>query len=56
MQLAQSARGPFQSLTLTLLDAWAAQGLGKTDVALKDLQAVPSAGRNAKRCRISTAP
>ncbi len=44
MQLAQSARGPFQSLTLTLLDAWAAQGLGKTDVALKELQAIPAQG------------
>ncbi len=43
-QIAQSARGPFTSLTLTLLDAWAAQGLGKTDVALKDLAQVTNQG------------
>ena len=43
-QIAQSSRGPFTSLTLTLLDAWAAEGMGKLDVALKDLKNVPSQG------------
>ena len=44
MQIAQSARGPFTSLTLTLLDAWAAQGMGKLDVALKGLKEIPQQG------------
>ena len=44
MQIAQSARGPFTSLTLTLLDAWAAYGMGKTDVALNDLKELPGQG------------
>lgn len=44
MQIAQSGRGPFTSLTLTLLDAWAAEGMGKLDVALKDLKAIPKQG------------
>jgi len=44
MQIAQSARGPFTSLTLTLLDAWAAEGAGKLDVALKDLKEIPEQG------------
>jgi tetratricopeptide (TPR) repeat protein len=43
-QIAQSARGPFTSLTLTLLDAWAAEGLGRTDLALKDLAQVTEQG------------
>ncbi len=43
-QIAQSAQGPFTSLTLTLLDAWAADGAGKIDVALKDLKDVPARG------------
>ncbi len=47
MQLAQSAQGPFQTLTLTLLDAWAAEGMGKTDVALKDLDGVGKEGGTA---------
>lgn len=46
-QIAESARGPFTSLTLTLLDAWAADGMGKVDVALKDLKEVPSRGGTA---------
>lgn len=47
MQLAQSAHGPFQTLTLTLLDAWAAEGMGKTDIALKDLDGVGKEGGTA---------
>lgn len=43
-QIAQSGKGPFTSLTLTLLDAWAAEGMGKIDVALKDLGDVPNQG------------
>jgi tetratricopeptide (TPR) repeat protein len=43
-QLAESAKGPFQTLTLTLLDAWAAQGMGKTAAALKDLDSVAKEG------------
>jgi len=31
MQIAQSAKGPFTALTLSLLDAWAAEGAGDTN-------------------------
>jgi tetratricopeptide (TPR) repeat protein len=44
MQVAQSGKGPFTALTLSLIDAWAAVGLGNTQDALKDLQQVPSEG------------
>jgi tetratricopeptide (TPR) repeat protein len=43
-ELAQSGKGPFTSLTLVLLDAWAAQGLGDTQTALKDLKDVTNEG------------
>ena len=36
MQIAQSGKGPFTELTLSLLDAWAAEGLGDTPTAIKD--------------------
>jgi len=47
MNIAQSARGPFTGLTLTLLDAWAAQGTGDTALALKELNDVPDQGGTA---------
>jgi tetratricopeptide (TPR) repeat protein len=43
-QVAQSAKGPFTELTLTLLDAWAAAGEGDTKTALADLKLVPAQG------------
>ncbi len=43
-QMAQSARGPFTTLTLLLADAWAAQGMGDTGAALKDIDGLPAAG------------
>jgi tetratricopeptide (TPR) repeat protein len=43
-QVAQSGKGPFTALTLSLIDAWAAVGLGNTQDALKDLQQVPNEG------------
>jgi tetratricopeptide (TPR) repeat protein len=43
-QMAQSARGPFTTLTLLLTDAWAAQGMHDTDAALKDIDGLPAAG------------
>jgi tetratricopeptide (TPR) repeat protein len=44
MQVAQSGKGPFTALTLSLIDAWAAVGLGNTQDALKDLQQVINEG------------
>ncbi len=44
MQIAQSAKGPFTELMLTLLDAWAAEGLGDTKSALNDLKNVTLQG------------
>lgn len=43
-EIAKSARGPFTSLTLTLMNAWAAQGMGDVDSALKALKELPSEG------------
>ena len=36
-QLTQSAKGPFTSVTVSLLDAWAAAGAGDSAAALKDI-------------------
>jgi tetratricopeptide (TPR) repeat protein len=44
MQIAQSAKGPFTALTLSLLDAWAAEGAGDTKQALTDLNDVTGQG------------
>ncbi|HEX3673401.1 MAG TPA: tetratricopeptide repeat protein [Rhizomicrobium sp.] len=44
MQLAQSAKGPFTELVLSLLDAWGAQGVGDTKAALADLANVVGQG------------
>jgi tetratricopeptide (TPR) repeat protein len=44
MQIAQSAKGPFTALTLSLLDAWAAEGAGDTKQALIDLKDVTGQG------------
>jgi tetratricopeptide (TPR) repeat protein len=46
-QIAKSGKGPFMALTLSLLDAWAAEGAGDVAGALKDLQDVPSEGGTA---------
>jgi tetratricopeptide (TPR) repeat protein len=46
-QIAASGKGPFMALTLSLLDAWAAEGAGDLDAALKDLQQVASEGGTA---------
>lgn len=43
-QTAQSAKGPFTTLTLLLIDAWAAQGAGDTGSALGDIKEVTSQG------------
>ena len=43
-EVAQSAKGPFTTLTLLLLDAWSATGAGDTDAAMSDLKEVPSQG------------
>jgi tetratricopeptide (TPR) repeat protein len=43
-QIAQSAKGPFTTITLLMLDAWAAQGAGDTDAALADLKSVTTDG------------
>jgi len=43
-QIAQSGKGPFTELTLSLLDAWAAAGQGDTKTALADLKLVPAQG------------
>ncbi len=44
MQIAQSAKGPFTELVLSLLDAWGAQGVGDTKAALADLANVVGQG------------
>jgi tetratricopeptide (TPR) repeat protein len=44
MQIAQSGKGPFTELTLSLLDAWAAAGQGDTKAALADIKLVPTQG------------
>jgi tetratricopeptide (TPR) repeat protein len=46
-QISQSGKGPFMALTLSLLDAWAAEGAGDVAAALKDLQDVASEGGTA---------
>jgi tetratricopeptide (TPR) repeat protein len=43
-QIAQSGKGPFTELTLSLLDGWAAAGQGDTKTALADLKLVPTQG------------
>jgi tetratricopeptide (TPR) repeat protein len=43
-QLSKSAKGPFTGLTLSLLDAWAAQGEGRTDAALTSLSEITAEG------------
>jgi len=42
--VAQSAKGPFTTLTLLLLDAWAAEGTGDVKSALSDIKDVTSQG------------
>jgi len=44
MQIAQSAKGPFTALTLSLLDAWAAAGAGDIKQSLADLKDVTAQG------------
>src|SRR5437763_3663544 len=46
-QIAKSGKGPFTALTLSLLDAWVAQGEGKTDAALISLKDVTTEGGTA---------
>jgi tetratricopeptide (TPR) repeat protein len=46
-QLSKSAKGPFTTLTLLLVDGWAAQGQGDTDTALKDFDGLMPAGGTA---------
>lgn len=55
MHIAQSARGPFTSLTLTLLDAWAAVGKGDINTALKDIDQVPTQGGTAQLAAVHRA-
>ncbi|MBS0279286.1 MAG: tetratricopeptide repeat protein [Proteobacteria bacterium] len=43
-QLAASGKGPFTTLTLLLVDGWAAEGAGDIDTALKDMDALSGAG------------
>ncbi len=43
-QVAKSAKGPFTALTLSLLDAWAAEGEGNPDAAIAALKGVPGEG------------
>ena len=43
-QLSQSGKGPFTTLTLYLVDGWAAAGAGDTDTALKDMDALAGVG------------
>jgi len=43
-QLAQSAGGPFTSLTISLLDAWASVGAGNSAAALDDLAKLKDQG------------
>jgi tetratricopeptide (TPR) repeat protein len=44
MQIAQTAKGPFTNLTLLLIDAWAAEGVGDTKASLADLKEVTAQG------------
>ncbi|MBV9062239.1 MAG: tetratricopeptide repeat protein, partial [Alphaproteobacteria bacterium] len=46
-QIDKSAKGAFTALTLSLLDAWSAQGEGNTDAALAALKDVTSEGGTA---------
>ncbi len=43
-ELSKSAKGPFTTLTLLLIDGWAAQGEGDTDAALKAFDGLSGAG------------
>ena len=43
-EIAKSAKGPFTALTLSLLDAWAEQGLGNTDAAIAELKGLTKEG------------
>ena len=43
-EVAKSAKGPFTALTLSLLDAWAEQGLGDTDAAIAELKGLTKEG------------
>jgi tetratricopeptide (TPR) repeat protein len=43
-EIAKSAKGPFTALILSLLDAWAQQGLGNTDAAAAELKGVTKEG------------
>ncbi len=43
-EISKSAKGPFVTLTLSLLDAWAAAGLGDEQTAVADLKEVPNQG------------
>lgn len=43
-EISKSAKGPFVTLTLSLLDAWAAAGLGDEATAVADLKDVPNQG------------
>ena len=43
-EIAKAGKGPFAALTLTLLDAWAAQGMGDTDTAIAELKGVTKEG------------
>jgi tetratricopeptide (TPR) repeat protein len=43
-QLSQSGKGQFTTITLLLVDGWAAQGAGDVDAALKDMDALSGAG------------
>lgn len=43
-QISLSAKGPFWTLTLSLMDAWAAAGTGDVKSAMDDLKDVPAQG------------
>jgi tetratricopeptide (TPR) repeat protein len=43
-EVAKSGKGPFTALTLSLLDAWAAQGEGDTDAAIAELKGLTKEG------------
>lgn len=43
-QLSQSGKGQFTTLTLFLVDGWAAEGAGDTDAALKSMDALAGVG------------
>ncbi|HUO92484.1 MAG TPA: tetratricopeptide repeat protein [Rhizomicrobium sp.] len=43
-EIAKAGKGPFAALTLSLLDAWAAQGMGQTDQAIAELKGVTKEG------------